>query len=40
MATAFPKSTFNFEHFQKKDEPRSLCLSDITDGEKRGYVNV
>ena len=25
----------NFEHFQKKDDPHSLCISEITDHEKR-----
>ena len=24
---AFLKSTLNFEHFQKKDDPHSLCIS-------------
>ena len=23
----------NFEHFQKKDDPHSLCISEITDHE-------
>ena len=27
--TAFLKSTFNFEHFEKKDEPESVCISEI-----------
>ena len=38
--TAFLKGTFNFEHFLKKDEPNSLCFSDIIDGEKGAYVNA
>ena len=25
--TAFLKSTLNFEHFQKKDDPHSRCIS-------------
>ena len=33
---AFSKSTLNFEHFQKKDDPRSLFISEITHSEKRG----
>ena len=33
---AFSKSTLNFEHFQKKDDPRSLFISEITDSEERG----
>ena len=38
--TAFPKSTFNFEHCEKKDEPGGLCLFEVIDGEKRCYVKV
>ena len=30
------KSSLNFEHFQEKDEPHCLCISEITDCEKRG----
>ena len=30
------KSRLNFEHFLKKDETHSSCISDITDSEKRG----
>ena len=33
---AFSKSTLNFEHFQKQDNPHSLCISEITDSEKGG----
>ena len=33
---AFSKSTLHFEHFQKKDDPRSLFISEITHSEKRG----
>ena len=32
----FSESTLNFEHFQKKDDPRSLFISEITHSEKRG----
>ena len=32
----FLKSTLNFEHFQKKDDPHSLCVSEITDSQKHG----
>ena len=32
----FSKSTLNFEHFQKKDDPRSLFISEITHSQKRG----
>ena len=31
---AFLKSTLNFEHFQKKDNPHSRCISQITVSEK------
>ena len=30
----FLKSTLNFEHFQKKDDPLSRCSSQITVSEK------
>ena len=33
--SAFFESTLNFEHFQKKDDPHSLCISEITDHERR-----
>ena len=33
---AFSKCTLNFEHFQNKDDPRSLFISEITHSEKRG----
>ena len=38
--TAFLKSTFNFEHFEKKDQPHSLCIFEMIDAERRAYVNV
>ena len=38
--TAFLKSTFNFEHFEKNFESHSLCISEIIDGERRAYANV
>ena len=31
----FLKSGLNFEYFEKKDDHRSFCISDITDSEKR-----
>ena len=37
---AFLKSTLNFEHFRKKDDPQSRCISQITDSEKGAYINV
>ena len=38
--SAFSESALNFEHFQKKDDPHSLCISEITDHERRAYINV
>ena len=32
---AFFESALNFQHFQKKDDPQSLCISEITDHERR-----
>ena len=37
---AFLKCAWNLEHIQEEDEYRSLILSEITDAEKRGYLNV
>ena len=31
---AFLKSTLNFEHFQKKDDPHTRCISQITVSKK------
>ena len=31
----FFKSALNFEHFPKKDNPHTLCISEITDHERR-----
>ena len=33
--SALFESALNFEHFQKKDDPHSLCISEITDHERR-----
>ena len=38
--TAILKSTFNFEHFEKKDESHSLYVSRIMDCKICAYVNV
>ena len=38
--SAFLKSSLNFEHFQKKDDSHSWGISEITDSEKHGYINV
>ena len=32
--SAFFESALNFEHFQKKDDPDRLCISEITDHER------
>ena len=32
---AFFESALNFEKFPKKDDAHSLCISEITDHEKR-----
>ena len=42
---AFLESTLNFEHFvkkkkKKKNEPRSLSISEVIDSEKRAYLNA
>ena len=34
--SAFLKSTLNFKHFQKKDDPHSRCISQISVS-KKGY---
>ena len=34
------KSTLNFEHFQKKDNPHSRCISQITVSEKGDSINL
>ena len=33
--SAFSKFALNFKHFRKKDDPHSLCISEITSPEKR-----
>ena len=40
LFSAFLLSTLNFEHFQKKDDPHSQCISEITDSEKDDWKNV
>ena len=32
---SFLKSRTNVENFVKKDDPQSLCISEITDSERR-----
>ena len=33
---AFSKSTLNFEHFRKKDDPHRWFISEMTHSQKRG----
>ena len=40
IVSAFLKSTLNFEDFRKNDDPYSWSISEITDSEKRGEINV
>ena len=37
---SFLKSTLNFEHFQKKYDPHSRCISQITVSEKGDWIHV
>ena len=34
--SAFSKFRFNFEHFQRKDDPHSWCIFELTYSEKLG----
>ena len=36
----FLKCAWDLEHFQKKYEYPSVIISEITDAERRGYLNV
>ena len=36
----FLKGSLNFEHFQSEDEPHSWSISEITDSEIPGEINV
>ena len=37
---AFLKCAWNLEHFEKKDQYRSLIFSEMMDCERGGYLNV
>ena len=37
---AFSKFSFNFEHFQKKDDRPTWYIFEFTKSEKRGKMNV
>ena len=40
FSIAFPKSTWNGEHFQKKGESFSLSICEIIDSERGGYLSA
>ena len=40
LFNAFLKCAWNLEHFEKKDEYSSLIISEISDAERRGYLNL
>ena len=40
LSSEILKPTLNFAHFQKKDDPHSRCISQITVSEKGEYINV
>ena len=37
---ALLKCAWNLEHFEKKDQYPSVIISEITDCERAGYLNV
>ena len=36
----FLKTTSNFEQFETKDDPYSLCIFEIREWNRRGYKSV
>ena len=38
--TAYLECASNLQHFEKKEEHRSLFISEIIDSERVGYLNV
>ena len=36
----FPESTWNFQYFQQKDEPKKWFLTEIIDWKKRSYLKA
>ena len=38
--SGFLEYTLNFEHFEKKDEPHSSSIYEVTDSERRAYLNA
>ena len=37
--SAFPKSTWNLEYFEKQDEPQKLFVSEFIGFQEPGYLN-
>ena len=37
---AFMKSTLNLEYFERKDQPQSLNITDISNYETGSYLNI
>ena len=40
FSSAVLTSTLNFERFQNKVDPRSQCISQITNSQRRGYIGI
>ena len=40
LSAAFVKFKFNFQYFEKCDEPHSAFFPEIIDHERRPYLNV
>ena len=40
LSIAFLEGTLNLEHFEKKNEPHSSSISEVTDSERRAYLNA
>ena len=38
--SGFCKFRFSFEHFQKKDDTHISCILELTDSERRGWINL
>ena len=38
--SAFSKFRLSSEYFQKEDDPECKCISEITNSERRGKINV
>ena len=40
LSIAFLEGTLNLEHFEKKNEPHGSSISEVTDSERRAYLNA